>query len=500
MALLGLAGDSWAAWRVVAKVIEGVKLDPAETELYVRCTGRASPPTAPPTEVWVIAGRRSGKSRFAGAMAVHAAGFTDYAGRLAPGERAVVALAASDREQARVLLGYAVDPFAATDALRALVRSRSLFDSLRDLVTRAHGWGIDLSTGVSVEVRTSHYGRVRGRTFALAVADEVSFWQDEEGRNPGSAVLNAIRPGLATLGGRLLVITTPYAKSGPTWDAFRRFHGVDDPTVLVWRAPSRVMNPTLPQAVVDAALARDEPAARSEFLAEFRDDVAALVTHEQVRRVVVPGRTSLDPRNAAKPAYVAFCDVSTGSGQDSMTLAIAHAGVVDGRRLVALDHLDEVRPPFDPLVTAQRFAEILARYGVRVVTGDRFAAGWVSSTFEREGIGYEPSALTRSELYAEFLTIVNAREVELLDVPRLVEQLTGLQRRPGGGGRDAIDHGQGRHDDLANVAAGAVVLAHRALRRPALQLYGAPAPAARPSPYDQPADVGPGFGGWRTWR
>jgi hypothetical protein len=245
MRLLGLSGDSWAAWRAVAKVLEGQPLTPSELELYAQCTSRATPPTVPPSEVWIIAGRRSGKSRFAGALAVHIAGFTDYAGRLAPGEQAVVALAASDREQARVLLGYAVDPFTSTDALRPLVRSRSLFASLRALVTRSHRWGLDLSTHLSIEIRTAHFGRVRGRTYALAIADEASFWASEDGTNPASAVLQAIRPGLATLGGRLLVITTPYSRSGVVWDTFSRFHGVDNEHVLVWSAASRVMNPTL---------------------------------------------------------------------------------------------------------------------------------------------------------------------------------------------------------------------------------------------------------------
>jgi len=47
----------------------------------------------------------------------------------------------------------------------------------------------------------------------------------------------------------------------------------------------------------------------------------------------------------------------------------------------------------------------------------------------------------------------------LLDVPRLASQLCGLERRTARGGKDSIDHGPGAHDDLANAAAGALLLA-----------------------------------------
>ena len=99
------------------------------------------------------------------------------------------------------------------------------------------------------------------------------------------------------------------------------------------------------------------------------------------------------------------------------------------------------------------------------MTGDRYALGWVGATLERLGIRYIPSELTRSELYGEFLTLINGGLVELPNHPRLLAQLSALQRRPGSQGRNAIDHPTGGHDDVANVCAGACVLAHRALTR-----------------------------------
>ena len=50
----------------------------------------------------------------------------------------------------------------------------------------------------------------------------------------------------------------------------------------------------------------------------------------------------------------------------------------------------------------------------------------------------------------------NPGEVDLLDLPRLITQLAGLERRTARGGRDSIDHGPGGHDDVANSVAGAL--------------------------------------------
>ena len=64
----------------------------------------------------------------------------------------------------------------------------------------------------------------------------------------------------------------------------------------------------------------------------------------------------------------------------------------------------------------------------------------------------------RSQLYFDLLPAVNAGTVELPDVPELLRELRGLERRRGPSGRDRVDHRPGSHDDLANAAAGVVSL------------------------------------------
>ena len=66
--------------------------------------------------------------------------------------------------------------------------------------------------------------------------------------------------------------------------------------------------------------------------------------------------------------------------------------------------------------------------------------------------------MPKSDLYLNLLPRVSDGTLELPDSKRLVAQLVGLERRTRTGGRDKVDHGPGGHDDLANSAAGALVM------------------------------------------
>ena len=150
--------------------------------------------------------------------------------------------------------------------------------------------------------------------------------------------------------------------------------------------------------------------------------------------------------------YVAFVDPSGGS-VDAMTMAIAHR---EGKSAV-LDAVREVKPPFSPEQVVADFAELLRRYRITRVHGDRFAGEWPREVFRNYGITYEASEKAKSDLYRDLLPRLNSGEVELLENPRVIAQLVGLERRTARGRRDSIDHAPGGHDDLANAVAGALV-------------------------------------------
>lgn len=436
-------GGSWRAWRAFLAALFGLPMADDLAAIGVACTGLTRLPEAPAREGWVVVGRRGGKSRIAAAVAVYLAAARDYAAILAPGERGVVMLIAADRRQARVAMRYVRGLLEGSALLAGMIDGEPTQDSVR------------LTNGVDIEIHTASYRTTRGYTIVGAVCDEIAYWRSDDAANPDTEILAALRPGMATVPGSLLLcIGSPYARRGALWEAYRKHFGRDGAPVLVWQAPTSTMNPGVDGATIAEAYEADAAAARSEYGALFRTDLEDFVPREVVEPLVATGRRSLAPVWSRR--YVAFVDPAGGSGSDSMTLAVAH---IDHRGLAVLDLLMEARPPFSPEETTAAFCAALTPYEVRRVTGDRYGGDWPAAAFRRNRIAYEPAERTKSEIYLALLPLLTSGSVELLDEPRLVAQLLALERRTAWGGRDSVDHPRGGHDDLANVAAGALVTA-----------------------------------------
>jgi hypothetical protein len=391
-----------------------------------------------------------GKSRILALVAVYLAVFRDYVPHLAPGEVATIAVLAANRPQARSIFRY----------ISGILKAVPLFARM---VIDENTEAITLANRVVIEIGTASFRTTRGYSFAAVLCDEIAFWrQDETSANPDVEILRALRPGMASIPGSILMLaSSPYAKRGELYAAFRRHFGKDDARVLVWKADTATMNPKIDPAIIAEAYDSDPEAARAEYGSEFRDDLADYITREAVDAVVCWGRSELPPEPGV--TYAAFCDPS-GGVNDAMTLAVAH--LRDGA-ICVLDAVLEVRPPFDPEVAVSACTAVLRRFGVTRVIGDRYAGEWPKARFAEHGIAFEQSARPKSDLYCDLLPLLNAKRVELLDSPRLAAQLVGLERRTARSGRDTVDHSPGGHDDLANVVAG-VLVGLDLDRRPAL--------------------------------
>jgi hypothetical protein len=411
-----------------------------ERAIYAYHTARATPPEQPFREACLVVGRRGGKSRLLGLIAVYLAAFFEYEPYLAPGEVATVAVIAADRKQARVIFYFVIGLLRGVPALNAMI-----VDATREQIR--------LNNRVTIEIHTASFRVTRGYTFAAVLCDENAFWRtDDNSSNPDIEIIRALRPGLATIpGSMLLIASSPYRKAGVLYTTFRSHFGKDDAPVLVWRGTSLEMNPSLDPRIVEEAYATDPSSAAAEFGAAFRDDVGEFVSREVIEACTVRGRVELPALAGAR--YVGFVDPSGGSS-DSMTLAIAHAeGPVS-----VLDVLREFRPPFSPDSVVSECAMMLKYFHIGRVTGDRYGGEWPAERFQAHGIGYAPSERVKSDLYRDVLPLLNSGRAELLDLPRLAAQFAGLERRTVRGGRDSIDHPAGGHDDLANAAAGALLL------------------------------------------
>jgi hypothetical protein len=446
--LLGgvLKGDSWLPWRVILIASMGEKLDDAERTIFTQLTGREREPLQRVEELCAVIGRRGGKSRAMATLAAYIGGLCKHT--LVRGEVGVVLLVAPDQRQARISLDYCHAAFEQSPILKQLIENKSS-DTL------------SLTNGISIEVRAASFRRLRGPTYIAVIADECAFWLSENSANPDAEIINAVRPGLATTGGPLIIASSPYAKRGILWETHRKHYGPKgDALILVAQGASRDFNSTLKQSVVDRALERDPAAASAEYLAQFRTDIETFCSYEVVQSCI-GGHFTMAP--LAQHKYHGFTDPSGGSA-DSFTLSISHK---EGDKVV-IDLVHEVRPPFSPETVIDDLCIILKNYRISRVTGDRYAGEFPREQFRKRGINYICSEKVKSDLYLDLLPLLNSGRIVLPKSERLVSQLTGLERRTARSGKDSIDHGPGSHDDLANCVAGAadlISLAEQAVQR-----------------------------------
>lgn len=202
--------ETWKTWRVFLKSIFALPMTAEEIEIFQRHTGRTTQPLTPAREVWVVAGRRGGKSLIAALIAVYIACLRRGHVPKDPGGWALVTVLAANREQAKVVLRYVAGLIEGAPMLARMVHSRTA-DS------------IHLRNGVNIEVHAANFRSIRGRTILAAICDEIAFWRSEESANPDKEIVNAIKPSLMTVpgGGLLLCISSPFARRGVLWEAYR---------------------------------------------------------------------------------------------------------------------------------------------------------------------------------------------------------------------------------------------------------------------------------------
>ena len=180
--------------------------------------------------------------QFVQGLNVYLACFVTYTHLLGPGERGIVMVVSVDRRQSRVIQRY----------ISAML---TRIPMLAEMITRQDAESIDLSNGITIEIVTGSYRGIRGYTVCACICDEISFWRSEESSNPAEEVLAAVRPAMSTIPtARLVCLGTPYKRSGVMYDAWKKYYGKDDAEVLVLNAPTTVMNPTVPQSVIDRAM------------------------------------------------------------------------------------------------------------------------------------------------------------------------------------------------------------------------------------------------------
>jgi hypothetical protein len=438
---------TWQNWGTVLRVIYGLNLAPKRKEFVKKATGRDIDKLPKDFKtVLLLVGRRGGKSKISGLIAAYEACLSGREKSLSKGEIGLVSVVAPTRLQSTIIKSY--------------IRSALSTPMLEQEIVREDKWSFELANGVHIQILSGSFQSVRGFTQLCVIVDECCFFHlSEEGKvRSDIELVRAIRPALATTGGRLIAISTKYTKKGWAYGRWKKCFGNNRAQTLVVDAPSKLMNPTLDQAIIDAAIAEDRTAAMSEFMNQWREDIVVFLPIEVIEGVVKTNRFQLLPK--PRTQYFGFVDISGGRSDDG-ALAIGHKE--EGK--VVEDFCKRYKAPYSPYSVVGDMAVNCRKYGIRRVIGDNYSAEFVAEAFRRNHIGYQKCKLPKSQLYLELLPTVCSGKIELLDDEFAVRQLGNLERRTRSGGKDSIDHPTGGHDDVANVIAGLSFVAGKGKKR-----------------------------------
>ena len=312
---------------------------------------------------------------------------------------------------------------------------------------------IELQGNVRICVLPCRPAAIRGLRCILVVLDELAHYRSSENLPLDKEAWRAALPTLLMTGGELLALSSPSSYSGLLYDLHKAHYGNDASDVLVWQSPSTVLNPSLTAAALNQIRTVDPEGAAAEIDGEFLRSVSALLDEETLTAAVDVGVAVRPPVPGVK--YRAHVDVATGmrAGANRWAAAVGHRDrAADG---VVVDALLLIRPPFSVTAAAERTAALCRAYGVSILRGDRFAAGFSDEAFTRAGLELRPAELTTSDAHLSLAAAIGSGRVRLLDHPELLKELRGLERRRGGS-KDRVSHRVGAHDDLAAVVSGLV--------------------------------------------
>ena len=447
------------------KAFYGRPLSPAELEIWAECTGGREYPERPFSELTLVSGARSGKNSYIETpILLYESIFGGFVPN--PGETVAVVLVAQDARAAQLSHRLAREYLR-----RSPLLSKNLVGETKDRLT--------LSNGIEFRTYPCTSKSIYGYSIVAGGMDEVARFPFEGAADSDEDVQAAILRGMAHYGGRskLVKVSSPSSRAGLLYSDFQRSFGKSDRYRLVWRSTSEKMAPGIADAAFIQRMREADPlrAARL-FDAEFAEDVNVFLTAEAVEAAT---DYRVRERLAEPGAEYIFALDAAGHGEDAFTLA----GVRYEGKTAAEFKVEQVfgkawEKPRSGVrnleVTTQEAAEIVRRYGVRKVYGDRVTGGWVQEAFERQGVRYvyptikrdgKDVYVTRSMGYLEAAPLLRAGRLRILDDEPTRRELRNLEQRG-----DRVDHPAGGSDDRANAVMLAAAMAVQTIVKPGFAL------------------------------
>lgn len=383
-----------------------------------RYFGTADVPAAVPQLVVLVAGVRGGKTFLAACAAIAGCLRADCS-RLKRYEVPRFAIIAPRTDVAGATFAILLGIIRNSPVLARMVEGEPTTDTI--VLRRPDGIRVEI-----VVVAASSGGvTVRNRWMTGAVLEEVA----QFGAEATGAAVNAeeiLRAAQTRLlpGAQAWLISSPYGPQGLLHALWKRHFGKPG-AVLVVHAPTRAMNPSFPQATIDA-IARDNPdVAAREYMAEWVDADSAYF-----ESALVDAATRAEPLILPPGAHGGIgAGTDAGTRGNAWTLALAWK---DRSRTIVggcWQWTGSKASPLSPKAVWSDIATICRRYLVNVIAAD----GWsfdANRDFARaEGLQLvEARSADRDSRYQALRALLASGSLELPPDPVVRSDLLGVRK------------------------------------------------------------------------
>lgn len=409
---------------VFAALLVGQPLWPHQQEV-VRSTARYRV---------LCAGRRAGKTRVFGVLALHAA--------FSRARSKVLILSNGERAAKRMFADVAAMAAAAP----------LLQGSVQDETTST----LVLSNGSVVECVPASMAAVRSAEADLLIIDEAGFIDP--------SIWQAAEPTVvARPGSRVLLCSTPWGDASHFFRAlWTRGMETPDEGLRAWHWPSTV-SPMVDPVLLEEIRERESAEYfEREYLAQWTDGAGAYFASDDIA-AAVDDQPMLEP--AAAGGVLAVGGVDWGQARDASTLVVV---VLDGERMAARTDgravyrvsfaLERYRTPYhqfiDELVQAAqgyRFQRLAAETnGVGQMPCEELRRACLGAGLGDPVLPVTTTSATKADGFGLLRMLLQQGRLVLPNHPALLKQLRALQfeQMPGGGVRISVPDAVG-HDDLA---------------------------------------------------
>lgn len=449
--------DASPLQRAITRAAEGRPLcgvlGVAEMQRYFGCV--ELPPVLP-TIVALICGVRGGKSLIAACAGIHAALTADLS-RLKKWELPRVAIVGPRTDTAAATFHQLKSLLQNSTVLRRFIDGDPTSDTV--VIRRPDGRRVE----ICVVPASKGGATLRNRWLVGAIFEELAqIGAEDEGASVTAEELTRAAVTRLLQGqdrpewhGQVWYITSPFGPTGLAWETYKNHFGKPG-RVLVVHAPTRALNPTIPQSEIDALAATQPDVAAREYGAEWVDADSAYLGAALVDRAL---RDAPLERVRGRGGV---CSVGAdfGTRGNATTLAVAWAEqrgtaqrplwhtVVGG----AWQWVGSKAHPLSPKAVLSEMAGHLRRYGVRRIRCDGWSFDAMRDHARDAGLELvQTKPGDQDAAYASLKALLSTETLELPPVPEMRADLIAIrQKATSGGVRIVLPRtANGRHCDFA---------------------------------------------------